>query len=75
MDGIALAAKRKHDNDIFLAWHFAAFSGAASVGKLKRLSEYLTPVSRPKPQTASEMLEIMREFQSLGAPMNIRQVN
>jgi hypothetical protein len=75
MDAVALAAKRKHDNDIFLAWHVAAFSGAAQAGKLKSLSKYLTPVSRPKPQTASEMLDILREFKAMGAPMTIEQIN
>lgn len=75
MEGIARAAKRKHDSDIFLAWHVAAFSGAAQAGKLKPLGKYLVPVSRPKPQTPSEMLEILREFKEMGAPMTITQVN
>lgn len=75
MEGIALAAKRKHDNDIFLAWHVAAFSGAAQAGKLKPLSKYLEPISRSKPQSGAEMLEILRTFKEMGAPMTITQVN
>lgn len=75
MDGIALAAKRKHDNEIFLAWHIAAFGGMAQAGKLKQLGKYLTPTSKPKPQTPGEMLEILRDFQRLGAPMKIERIN
>lgn len=74
MDGAALAAKRKHENDLSLAWHTAAFGGAAQAGKLKKLDHYLPKRSR-RQQAPTEMLAIMREFAARGAKMTFKQVN
>lgn len=75
MDGAALAAKRKQDADISLAWHTAAFN-AATKGKkgLGKLSSYLDARKPAKAQTAAEMLEVFREFQARGAGMKISRV-
>lgn len=73
MDGAARAAERKFDRDLSLAWHVAAFSGAAQAGKLKKLTAYqrkLTP-----PQTGEQMLGTLQALHDMGAPMSIRQVN
>jgi hypothetical protein len=74
MEGAALAAKRAIDRSIAEAWHIAAFTGAASVGKLKKLSHYLKEAPK-KAQTAADMLAVLREFKERGAVMNIRRVN
>ena len=71
MDGAARAAERQLDRDIALAWHTAAFSGAASVGKLKDLSEY----RRRKGQSPEQMLGALMALQDKGAPMTIRRLN
>lgn len=71
MEGAALAAERQFDRDVALAWHVGAFTGAASVGKLKALSEY-----RPKKgQSPKQMLGTLLYLQDQGAPMTIRQLN
>lgn len=74
MEGAARAAKRKHEGELSLAWHSAAFGAAAQCGKLKKLDHYL-PKRPSRPQTASEMLGVLREFQARGAKMNIQRVN
>ena len=73
MDGAALAAERQFKRDLSLAWHTAAFSAAAQVGKLKKLDAYTEPA--PKAQTASQMLGTLRVLKDMGAPMSIKQVN
>lgn len=73
MDGAALAAERKLRRELSLAWHTAAFSGAAQAGKLKSLNTYLNP--QPAVQSAGDILTTLRELQDMGAPMSIRQVN
>ena len=76
MEGAAHAAKRAFDRDIALAWHTAAFGAAAQSGKLKNLSTYQNPPKIVKAaQSPNEMLEAMRAFQDMGAPMVIKQVN
>jgi hypothetical protein len=76
MEGAALAAKRKQECDIVLAWHTAAFTGATQTKKgLGPLSKYIAPASRPRAQTATEMLGVLKEFKSRGAGMSIRRVN
>ena len=73
MEAKARAAKRENENAIAVAWHIAAFTGAAMGGKLKKLDHY---IAKPKKaQTAEEMLAVFRQFQSRGAPMTIRHVN
>jgi hypothetical protein len=73
MEARARAAKREHENAVSLAWHTAAFTGAAMNGKLKKLDHYIV---RPKRvQTPEEMLAVFRQFQSRGANMTIRQVH
>ena len=73
MEAKARAAKRQGENEIAVAWYTAAFTGAASAGKLKALDHY---VKKPKrAQTPEEMLAVFREFAARGTPMNIRQIN
>lgn len=73
MDGAALAAKRKYESEVAVAWHTANFTAAASVGKLQKLDHYL---AKPKKaQTTEEMLAVFRAFKEMGAPLSIRQVN
>lgn len=73
MEGIGLAARREFDKNVSLAWHTAAFGGAAQAGKLKPLEKYLT---RQKPvQSPDDMLKTLEVLQEMGAPMTIRQVN
>jgi hypothetical protein len=73
MDGAALAAERGFRRDLALAWHTAAFTGAASVGKLKKLDTYMSPQAQA--QSPTEMLGMLRSFQDMGVPMSIKQVN
>lgn len=73
MEGAARAAKSKHDADLSLAWHSAAFSGAVQNGKLKKLSHYLKSNSPKRAQSGSEMLALMQNFTKYGA--TIRQVH
>jgi hypothetical protein len=68
MEATVRAAQRKFDREVTLAWHIAAMSGAAQAGKLKKLSHYL-PKKPSRPQAPSEMLAVLREFQSRGAGM------
>ena len=74
MDGACLAAKRKYESDIVMAWHIAAFSAAAQAGKLKKLDRYISGPPR-RPQTPEEMLAVLREFKDRGAEMDFKQVN
>jgi len=75
MEGRARAAKRRQDENISLAWHTAAFNAATKRKKgLDKLSTYLKPKAVARNQTAADMLEIMREFQSRGSPMKITRV-
>jgi hypothetical protein len=71
MEGAALAAERQFDRDIALAWHVGAFSGMASVGKLKALSQY----RRKTGQSPDQMLDTLRMLNEAGAPMSFKQVN
>lgn len=73
MEGAALAAERQFERDLLLAWHTAAFNGAASVGKLKPLAEYRGRSKQA--QTPAQMLGALRVLQDMGAPMTIRQVH
>lgn len=73
MEGIGLAAKREFDRDVALAWHTAAFGGAAQAGKLKPLGKYL--VLQKPVQSADDMLKTLEVLQEMGAPMTIRQIN
>ncbi len=73
MDGAALAAKRRHDEAISLAWHTAALSAAAQNGKLKRLPHYLGAGQPRKAQTPSEMLALLKGFERHG--MKITRLN
>lgn len=73
MEGAARAAKNAFDRDICLAWHIGAFSGAAFAGKLKSLKDYQQ--AKEEKQTPEQMLAILKEIKSKGAPMDIRKVN
>lgn len=73
MEGAARAAERQFDRDLSLAWHTAAFSGAAQAGKLKPLEKYR--VKPQKVQTPDEMLNTLMVLQEMGAPMTIEQIN
>jgi hypothetical protein len=70
MEGAALAAKRKQEADLSLAWHVEAF---ARQKKLKKLSEILG--HKPKAQTTDEMLAELQAFASRGIPMNIKKLH
>lgn len=73
MEGANLAAQRAHDSSIGLAWHTAAFGGAAQAGKLKKLATYL---DKQKPvQSPDEMLSVLEQLRDMGAPMTISQIN
>ncbi len=73
MKGAARAAKRKHETDISLAWHVAAFNGAVQTGKFKDLNVYLG--IKKQPQTPDQMLNTLQVLQSMGAPMDITEIN
>lgn len=74
MEGAALAAKRKHEEMMFLAYDAAAFNGAAFAGKLDKARKYL-PKKPFRPQSPNEMIASLREFQARGANMKITRVN
>ena len=76
MEGAARAANRQTDRDTLLAYRVLQFYGLAQRGKLKSVSEYLIDKpSRPKAQTAEQMLAVLKGMARSGTPMNIRQVN
>jgi hypothetical protein len=55
-----------------LAWHVAAFSGAAQAGKLKPLDKYLKKSGQG--QSPREMLTVLQAIKGAGAAMTIKQV-
>jgi hypothetical protein len=67
--------KREVEREVALAWHTAAFSGAAQAGKLKPLAKYLDTLSPKQAQTPAEMLAVLKTFKAAGADMEIRRLN
>lgn len=68
----ALAGAARHR--IKMAWQIAAMTGAASVGKLKPVDDYLPsdhPVGTPG---AMKMLGYMRSLQRRGIPIEIERI-
>lgn len=66
------AFKLKAEQDISLAWHTAAFSGAAQAGKLKKLEHYL-PKAPAMPQTADDVAAIFRLLKAKGKSVVIQE--
>jgi hypothetical protein len=71
--GRAKAREYANERDLSLAWHTAAFVGAAWAGKLKKLSAYQG--RKPSKQSPKEMVAALMALRDNGAPMNIRQIN
>lgn len=74
MEGVARAATQQHENALKVAHHQAAWSGAASVGKLKPFKSYVKQKDDGR-QTGGQMLGALRMLQDMGAPITIRQMN
>lgn len=74
MKGAALAANRKFESEVCLAWHVGAFTGAAFAGKLKSLTDYQAKAEVVS-QTPEQMLAMLESMKSSGTPMDIRKVN
>jgi hypothetical protein len=70
--GRAKSINDRSERDIALAWHTAAFSGAAQAGKLKKLSTY---ISKPpvQAQTADEVAAIFKSLKGKGKSVRIRK--
>lgn len=75
MEGRARSARRHVEDTVTLSWLVGARVGEAMAGKLKKLDHYLAPIKPRRAQTAAEMLDVFREFQARGVPMNIRKLN
>lgn len=76
MEGAALAAIRRADENTILAYQALTFYGLAMKGKLKPLSEYLRDKPKPKKaMTPDEMFAALLDMKMHGAPMTVRQVN
>lgn len=73
MDGAARAAERKHERDLLVAHHGAAWTGAAYAGKLKPFSHYRQ--DQQQAQSPDDMLSTLIALQDMGAPMTIEQIN
>lgn len=74
MEGAALAAERKHERELMVAHHNAAWTGAAYAGKLKPFSSYRKSSEEEK-QSGDQILAGLRQLQELGAPMKIEEIN
>lgn len=70
MKGCARAEKKAFELSVSQAWHGEAFARQKQLGPL---SDYLPREAR-RPQTADEMLAILRSFPA-GAGMTIEQIN
>jgi hypothetical protein len=69
----ALAGAARHR--IKLAWQIAAFTGAASVGKLKAPDEYLpNDEARHVTPGSMKMIGFMRRLQHRGIPVTIERI-
>lgn len=76
MEGASLAAKRKHEADMFRAYNEAAFNGAAFNGELSKMRKYLPKGAPRRQQSPSEMVAVLRELQARGKNnMKITRVN
>jgi hypothetical protein len=75
LEGKLRSVKREVEREVALAWHTAAFSGAAQAGKLKPLAKYLDTLSPKQAQTPAEMLAVLKTFKAAGADMEIRRLN
>ena len=75
MEGAARAAERKHESDLMVAHHGAAWTGAAYGGKLKRFRDYVPGKSQLQPQSGDQMLGAIMSLHEMGAPMKIEQIN
>lgn len=72
MEGVRKRLENEHHQQVRGSWETAAFTGAASAGKLKPLNHYLK--LPPPRQTPAEMLSALMAHQSSGAKMTIRKI-
>lgn len=75
--GRSLAAERAVEDAVVLSWLTGVRTAEAMAGKPKRLDKLLAKLkpSKPRRQTADEMLAVLRQFQAGGAPMDIKSVH
>jgi len=77
----ALRGRRARDTleakrDLAAAWNTAAFTGAASVGKLKPLSQYLSDPEQDRRTKSAQAIAFFHRMKASGAPVEIsRTVN
>lgn len=77
----ALRGRRSRDSlqakrDTANAWNIAAFSGAASVGKLKPLSHYLSDPDQDRRTKSAQAIAFFHRMKASGVPVEIsRTVN
>jgi hypothetical protein len=75
MEGAARAAEQRHERELMVAHHGAAWTGAAYGGKLKRFRDYCPSKSQLQPQSGDQMLGVIMSLHEMGAPMKIEQIN
>jgi hypothetical protein len=68
----SLAGVARHR--IKLAWQIAAFTGAASVGKLKSPDEYMPTVDRQTTPGAMKLVGFMQRLKRRGIPVTIERI-
>jgi hypothetical protein len=66
--------KQQRDDNLFLAWHIGAFSGAAQNGKLRPLDHYLKTETRDMSRGGAALLGAMRHLQKKGVAVKITKV-
>jgi hypothetical protein len=74
MEGAELAARRKIEQDISLAWHIMAIDRDNQKGRMKPLSKYLESIRPVRQQTADEVAAVFQSLKGKGKSVKIREV-
>lgn len=73
MEGAELAAQRKIEQDISLAWHIMAIDRDNQKGMMKPLDKYLVAIRPVRAQTADEVAAIFMSLKAKGRSVVIRE--
>jgi hypothetical protein len=69
-----MAAQRKIELDIALAWHVMAIDRDNQKGRMKPLSKYLKATRPQQPQSADEVAAVFQALKARGKSVNIVEV-
>lgn len=69
-----MAAQRKVEQDIAMAWHIMAIDRDNQKGAMKPLSKYLKAVRSVRAQTADEVAGVFMSLKGKGKSVKIREI-